>query len=246
MATTTLNQGRQGTCAVYAVVPAVETIVRRKYNIAVDTVRTIHCLADRAGAYDGARVTDIIDLLGRLDNVNTLDDDLLRLEITHSGVVSDFDALYSRAQTYPGAVNAVVSVQTRAQGHGRHAVVAEGATELQDGTRTVQCQNSWGGVKPLFDVVSAGGLRDADDPRVPYLQHVLITDVRITRMTRRYDGNRVVLPLPTPLERHTSAGPHPLLQARAEAQARTEESREEARQVHQQHERQLALVQQQL
>ena len=89
-------------------------------------------------------------------------------------------------------------------------MAAEAATEMH-GTRTVQCQNSWGGVKPLFDVVSAGGLRNADDPRVPYLQHVLITDVRITRMRRATGGNRAVLPLPLPVERHAGARPPPLL-----------------------------------
>ena len=211
------NQGGQGTCVVYALVAVIAQILVRKYNIVLDEINAINTIKRAARALAGARVVDVINALHGLGGEQNLDTDgnaeVLQLQIDHGGLAEDFDALCTHVDAHQGrGSRAVVLIATEAAGHGRHAVAAEGVTELAGGSKTVQCLNSWGADTPYWDVVLGGG---PANERAPYLSHVLINDVSIVRMRRYQDGKLSEVPVPGALARH--AAPVPRLREEAEA-----------------------------
>ena len=207
------NQGPQSTCAVYAVFAAVQQLLMWKHNIVLGD-DNIAVIKNKVGAHEGSRTVEVIAAMCALRRLDTLDKDaVLHLRIDHSGMAEDFDALSAHAEAHQGrGAQAIVEIATQAAGHGRHAVAAEGAVQLADGTKTVQCLNSWGGVKPYFDVVPGG---EPANERAPYLGHVLINDVSIVRMRRFQAGKLSDVPVPDVLARH--AAPVPRLREEAEA-----------------------------
>jgi hypothetical protein len=206
-----LDQGQQGTCVVYAIVAVMAQLLTLKYGILLHVENAINTIKRAAGALEGAEVVAVIESLHRLGREQKLDnlakDRVLQLQVHHSGYMNDFDALCKHMVEYQGrGAQAVVLVKTGESGHQRHAVAAEGLCELADGTKAVQCLNSWGSNTPYFDVVS-GGARAGE--RVPYIGHVLIKDVDIVRMKRFIDARLEIVDPPRVLPRH-DARPLPL------------------------------------
>ena len=215
------NQGPQKTCAAYAVVTKVAQILMRKYNIVLNEEATTTILAHEAD-FEAAATADVIARLCKNKRLMTLDRDAyLKLEIDHDDMVSDFDALFEHAEACQGdAAQAIVVIDASRvpdqKEHERHAVAAMAAAVLPDGTRAVQSLNSWGADTPFFDVVSEADFKtNLKLERAPYLQHLMIKDVRIVRMDRHTlpAGNPKRHRLPEVLARHAAQPALPKVRA---------------------------------
>lgn len=139
------NQGEFGTCSVYSMWRIIVEELNFKYGVVISFNEYVKSVCNTCKAWEGSRAPLNARLIteSKIQFHNVSNTKRYILDVSVSKKQDNFDALYEAVKKSGGTPLIYVSVRTKTDGHGLHALAAKRVHPSQN-SRTVMCINSWG------------------------------------------------------------------------------------------------------